>query len=284
MFELKNSDLSVLILDPAGDVRRLGSRYCSGGYIHQVRDAHKGELLSGPQYPIAFPDDFDGQGAPEMFRQALGAETAAVGEDVGCIGVGVVRRTSPIRPFDVRHNREVAGRLQWQVDARQETLTMRTSASFKAWVYRLVRQVNLTGRTIASCTAVRNEGDLPLPVRWFAHPFFPLTKDDVLCRFSIPVTMPENPGYFLNADDYICRKPGHDWEKGWYQALDFEPAGRSLLVVQKHPLVGEVVVETDFLPGFLPVWGNDRTFSFEPFFERELAAGDEVEWSIEYRF
>jgi hypothetical protein len=41
---------------------------------------------------------------------------------------------------------------------------------------------------------------------------------------------------------------------------------------------------TDFLPSFLPIWGNDRTFSFEPYFEKELAPGEGAEWNIEYRF
>ena len=42
------------------------------------------------------------QGAPDMFHRALGAEDVEVGGEVGCIGVGRVRRTSPIEPFEWR--------------------------------------------------------------------------------------------------------------------------------------------------------------------------------------
>ena len=284
MYALKNSELSVLILDPEADKNRLGSRYCTGGYIYQVTDTQKGELLSGPQYPIAAPDVFDGQGAPDMFQQALGADGAPVGGEVGCLGVGTVLRTSPIEPFDVRHNRKVADFVQWQVENHMGTLTMRTSAFFKDWAYRLMRQVKLTGRSIISRTVIHSVGKASLPVRWFAHPFFPLTEDDVLCKFSIPVQMPENPGYFINGEGYICRKPEHDWKSGWYQALEYEKTGRSLTVIQKHPKVGQVTMITDFIPSFLPIWGNHRTFSFEPYFETQLAPRDEAEWSLEYQF
>jgi hypothetical protein len=57
-----------------------------------------------------------------------------------------------------------------------------------------------------------------------------------------------------------------------------------LEVVQKHDWIGQVTTRTDFLPDFLPIWGNDRTFSFEPYFKREFSKGEGAGWSIEYQF
>ena len=284
MYTLANPELSVTILDPIADVERLGSRYCTGGYIYQVTDAVQGELFSGPQYPAPYPDVFDGQGAPDMFHRALGAETAPVDGEVGCIGVGRVRRTSPIEPFDPRHNREVIEFVRWEIKRQTETITMQTEHAFRDWAYRLIRQVTLVGRSVHASTEIHSLGKAVLPVRWFAHPFFPLTTDQVMCRFSIPVSMPENPGYLLNAEGFICYKGEFDWQEGYYQPLDYAKTGQALTVVQRHPKVGQVTTVTDFLPTFLPIWGNDRTFSFEPYFEQPLKSGEKAKWSIVYRF
>jgi hypothetical protein len=284
MYTLASQSLIVSILDPLADRARLGSRYCTGGYIWQVSDVEKGELIAGPEYPKE-PNTFDGQGLPDMFhRPLLPAEGVPVGGMVACIGVGLVRRTSPVEPFEVRHNPEVEAFVDWDVEAGGDTITMRTSHSFHGWAYQLEREVSLRERTIHSRTAIRSTGVDPLPVRWFAHPFFPLTEDNVLCRFSLPVSMPENPGYSLNSQGFITRKADHDWQRGWYQPLDYEKTPAGITVVEKHPKIGQVTTVTDFCPTFLPIWGNHRTFSFEPYFERELASGDGAEWSIEYTF
>ncbi len=282
-FALSNPELTVILLDPAADSARQGSRYCTGGYIWQVLDAQRGDLFSGPEYPKA-PNTFDGQGAPDMFQRALGAEDAPVGGEVACIGVGRVRRTSPVEPFDVRHNPEVIEFVQWTVQAAQDRIQFSTEAQFKGWAYRLERQVSLQDRVLHSRTAIASQGEAALPVRWFAHPFFPIPPDNVLCQFSTPVSMPENPGYALDPQGFVNRKAEHHWPRGWYQVLDYEKNGQGLTVVQKHPKIGQVTTVTDFMPTFLPIWGNARTFSFEPYFEKVLAPGESAAWSIEYRF
>ncbi len=282
MYALSNPELTVLILDPVADVTRLGSRYCTGGYIWQVLDARHGELFAGPAYPLA-PNTFDGQGAPDMFQRALGAEAAPVGGVVGCIGVGLVRRTSPREPFDVRYNPEVIEFVKWEISCSPDSIAMRTEHTFRDWAYRLERTVSLQGRVIRSRTGIRSLGSAPLPVRWFAHPFFPVPSNNVLCRFSFPVGLPaDSPGYFLDAEGYVARKPAHDWRRGCYQALDLRQPGQVMRATQQHPRLGQLTVATDFAPAFLPIWGNDRTTSFEPYFERVLNQGAEASWSIEY--
>ena len=284
MYTLESVGLSVSILDPATDLDLCGSRYCVGGYIYQVTDSDVGELLTGPQYPDPYPDVFDGQGAPDMFFTPLGAEDAPVGGEVGIIGVGRVRRTSPIEPFYVRHNPEVIEFLPWQVEASNSSITMKTQHLFRDWGYRLTRRVTLDGHTLHSYTEIESTGESVLPIRWFAHPFFPLTQDRVYCHFSMPVSMPENIGYFINQQGYICQKPEHDWHQGFYQALDYHKPGGGITVIQKHPDVDQVITTTDFTPDFLPVWSNANTFSFEPYFDAKLGQGEMAAWRISYEF
>lgn len=282
MYTLANGELSVAILDPVADRDRCGSRYIVGGYIYQITDATKGELLSGPEYPNPRPNLFDGQGAPDHFVTVLGE--APVGGEVAGIGVGRIRRKSAEEPFSVRHNPEVAYFLPWGVSQQPGSIAMQTEDAFKDWAYHLTRTVSLHERTVQVQTAIENRGTAALPIRWYAHPFFPLTPDRVYCKISPPVTVPENPGYFLNEEGFICQKPDYEWPKGHFQLLEYDKDGESMTFTQRHPLVGEVTAVTDFMPDWLPIWSNHRTFSFEPYYIRELAAGESAAWSIVYRF
>ncbi|CAN5601474.1 hypothetical protein BH10CHL1_BH10CHL1_47690 [soil metagenome] len=284
MYILKNNQLSVAILDPQTDLDRCGSRYCVGGYIYQVTDNIKGELFSGPQYPAPYPDVFDGQGAPDMFLANLHGDTAPVGGEVGIIGVGRVRRTSTKTPFSVRDNPEVIEFLPWRVTQGPNSILMETEQTFAEWSYHLSRLVTLMGRAVYSRTEIRNVGQPVLPVRWFAHPFFPLTEDRVYCQFSTPVSMAENPGYGVNAQGFIQQKSDFNWKAGHFQWLQYEKTGNSMTIIERHPTIGAVTTVTDFMPDPLPVWSNDRTFSFEPYLARQLATGEAAAWSIEYRF
>lgn len=284
MYTVANDHLSISILDPETDLERCGSRYCVGGYIYQVTDAQHGPLLSGPQYPAAYPDVFDGQGAPDMFFTPLGAEDAAVGDEVGVIGVGRVRRTSPIEPFSVRHNPEVIEFLTWTVAETDGSIAMQTEQRFGEWGYQLRRTVTLDGRTIHSHTAIESIGAAPLPVRWFPHPFYPPTANGQQCRFSIPVSLPENAGYFVNEEGFICKQPDFDWQKGCFLALEFEQPETEVTIEQRHPLLGTVHAVTDYAYDFLPIWGNANTFSFEPYLNSVLERGQAAAWRVVYHF
>ena len=84
MHTLENEELSVSILDPLADHERFGTRYCTGGYIFQVKNSRLGNLLSGPTYPDDF-NVFDGQGIPDSFshnplrQQASDQEALVIG-------------------------------------------------------------------------------------------------------------------------------------------------------------------------------------------------------------
>jgi hypothetical protein len=279
---LEDGGLSVALLDPATDGARLGSRYCSGGYVWQITDAQHGDLLSGPCFPDPTPPPFDGQGLPEVFEIALGQDTARVGDDVWVIGVGRVRRESSNRPFHVRDNPSVVERAVWTVEQSKKNVTMRSREGFAGFELEVVRGVSLMGRTLGSATTVRNLGAREIPVRWFAHPFFPWAGAECF-RLSLETELPENPGFFANVRRFVERNPAHTWERGCYVVPKTTLGGR-LEVTQRHPKLGDVRVRCGFSLAWLALWGNEHTVSFEPFHATVLAPGATSSWAIDYEF
>ena len=146
----------------------------------------------------------------------------------------------------------------------------------------LHRTVSLNNRTLRSFT-LHNSGALPIQMSWFPHPFFPQTGTPELCRLNLPLSaMPENPGYLLNDSGWIARRAAPD-QRGFYQALDLAENGK-LVILQRHPALGLLAATCSYAPTFFPIWGNQHTFSWEPFFERTLAPGQQTEWWIDYDF
>ena len=280
MLFLKNSGLTVSILDPAADRDKLGSRYCSGGYIWQVEDDVHGSLLSGPFFPDS-TTPFDGQGAPEVFEIALGADVAGIGDEVCVLGVGMVRRESPVKPFHVRDNPTVTRFVDWHVEQETNEVVMSASQSFRDYSIHILRRIRLKGRELVSHTEVSNTGERRLPLRWFAHPFFPVME--TLCRFSLESCTPSNPAFEMDTEGFVKRKSGYDWSKGFFQPLQLS-FGFPVRVEQQHPKLGTVNVSCDFPLAWLPIWGNVRTFSFEPYYHTNLEQGMKTAWSIRYKF
>jgi hypothetical protein len=282
MIVLENDELAATLLEPARDTARLGSRYCSGGYVWQVTDARRGELLSGPRFPASEPPPFDGQGLPEVFETALGADTAAVGDDVWVIGVGRVRRQSANQPFHVRDNPNVVNRATWHVERDERRVVMFSREAFSGYELELSRAVSLDGRALTSSTTLSNVGARAIPLRWFAHPFFPWSGAECF-RPSFATELPENPGFVVNDAGWVARRPEHAWARGCY-VVPRTTLGGELEVTARHPLVADVGVRCRFPLAWLALWGNEATVSFEPFHSTVLAPGAESRWAIEYSF
>jgi hypothetical protein len=286
MFILKNNELQVEIIDPKKDSKLLGSRYCTGGYIFQVKDLEKGNLFSGPQYPNPHFDVFHGQGAPEVFTGALNQEDVETNEDAYVIGVGRVIRTSEKKPFHVVDNPNVREFCKWEINenARSENcLEMRSICRFNRWNFIINKRVTLNHRNVVSITKICNTCKENIPIRWFAHPFFPIPNNSIVCKFSFQFDLNENGGYFINKAGFIEMRPENNWKKGLYQKILFNQK-ENLSVIQNHPLLGKIAIHCDYVPESIAIWANDLTFSFEPFYENIIKGGCEQSWSIKYCF
>jgi hypothetical protein len=281
MYELENDELKVRILDPQTNRERLGSRYCTGGYIWQITDRKRGELLAGPQFPKPKPNSFDGQGAPEAFRLSPGSEYVEVGHDTLVIGVGMVRRSSPNTPFEARDNPEVSSFAEWDVRVEPERATMRTEQAHNDWRLSLSREVSLHRRRVESTTYVRNDGNIPLPLVWFPHPFYPPPAEPEAFRLNQKISLDESAGFAEKGGDTIIRRGDYDWSRGKLDEVVLLEPG-PLEAVFPHPLLGEVRFSTSYTPSRVPVWGNAVTISLEPYVEVTVPPGMHSEWSVAY--
>ena len=271
MLALQNDSLSVDILDPSADQERFGTRYCTAGYIYQIEDMKVGPVLSGPTYPDSF-NTFDGQGIPDAFNRGPLLNSDRQNPVALVPGIG----------FCDLEADEVTEFAKWDVEQSDTEIRFRTHHSFERYDFDLERSVSLNGRTVRSWTRINNGGKPQIPVRWFPHPFYPQTDTDALCRVNIPVTFNKSDGYVTGPDGFIHRK-GWPWQTDHYLALDHS-ASTNLVVLQRHPSLGLVSAICSYAPALFPIWGNTRTFSFEPYFERTVSAGQAVEWSIDYGF
>ncbi|MFH1569489.1 MAG: hypothetical protein ABIL09_15945 [Gemmatimonadota bacterium] len=270
MLTLANHQLAVSVLDPVADQERFGTRYCTGGYIFQVADHRLGDLLSGPTYPDSF-NVFDGQGIPDAFNLLPLRDPYSADPTSLIVGIGVC---------DTKANR-VQQFCRWEVERRDDRLRLVTEQRFQGYALRLEREVALMERTVRSAIRVVNLEKGFLNLRWFPHPFFPHPVTDDLFRVNFPVAFPEDPSFELGPNGYIRRKVS-PW-KGGQTRLDHGGDTR-LVVMQRHPKVGMVTATCSFAPDFFLIWGNTRTFSWEPYLERSLLGAQELAWSIDYDF
>lgn len=273
MYFLNNHSLQVEVLDPIADRNKFGIRYCTGGYIYQVLDEQHGKLLSGPTYPDSF-NWFDGQGIPDAFNWTPLRIPTQDDSEVLIIGVGICDLI----------NKQVNAFCNWQVESQEQQLVFTTEQSFAEYALQLVRSLSLNGRTLRSHTFVTNQGKAFIPISWFPHPFFPQPQVSAdLCQFNIPVQLKAgNLGYELAANGFIQRK-AQPTQQGFYLPLDLQ-AQQPLSILQRHDQLGLIGATCSYVPSYLPIWGNQQAFSWEPFFQTIVAPAQTSRWWIDYHF
>lgn len=280
MFTLQNEDLRVDVLDPVNDAARLGPRFCWGGYIWQVHDAKVGPLLSGPQWPAADPSPFNGQGLPESFRhQTLdGRPLTWLGQHGVALGAGELRR-------DANQQVKVTRPCDWTVTTKHAQIEFTTRHEAAGFHYALNRRVALNRREVQSLTRLTNMSERePLVLEWFAHPFFPLVDGLIRAEISVDANLPDNPGFSLGRGVLTQKRRFTGPDDGHMDRGLRLPPHEPLSAAIAHPAVGSVRFETSFAPDACVIWGNDRTFSVEPYLTLTLAPGAAREWHLLYRF
>jgi hypothetical protein len=281
MLTLAGDSLRAEVIDPAdaADRARLGTRYCWGGYVWQVHDPVAGPLLTGPEWPVDRPSPFNGQGLPESFRHAeFGTGRPLILEE---------RRGFIIGIGEVAPN--MAGELAvtvpcaWSLTRTPGTLEFCTAQAGNGYACQLTRHLSLRGRTLVSASRLTNTGGRPLPLHWFAHPFFALTDRLLTCDLPAGWGMTENAGYALDAANRLSfRRRFLHRDDGHFEQLQI--GGSPLHCTLSHPTLTGVVFSTDFVPDMCPVWGNSNTWSIEPYIQSELAPGATRNWTLTYEF
>ena len=270
MMRLQNPELRVSILDPEADQSRLGHRYNTGGFVFQITDARVGDLLSGPTWPHDY-NTYDGQGLPDVFVVHLPGSDAG-NLELG-VGIGVIDRDQ----------KAVVEFCRWDVTRAPGQLRFHTLHAWGGWDLELERTLTLRHRTLESHTRVANRGSQTLPLTWFPHPFFPPGAGE-LCRPEAAFPLPEHPGYGLAPNGWVFRRDV-PWTQSSLVRAEYgadAPANQTFL--HRHPKLGLVAARFDYAPQQVVLWGNDATFSFEPYLHRDLPGGDTTEWRATYDF
>ncbi|MDB6167262.1 MAG: hypothetical protein JWM88_126 [Verrucomicrobia bacterium] len=280
MLFLGNSRISVALLDPADaeDRKRQGTRYCWGGYIWQVTHREAGPVFTGPEWPEAKPKPFNGQGLPESFRHAQFGSGRPLMLEQGhgfIIGIGDV---APGPDGDV----VVVRPCEWSITHAPSAIEFCTAQSRNGYTCQVTRRVMIDGATVSSTTSIANVGTRPLPLHWFAHPFFALTDRLLTCELPATWGMNENVGYTLDpAHRLSFRRRFENIDDGHFERLKVG-ASTPLRAILSHPKLSRIIFSTDFVPDWCPVWGNNNTWSIEPYLETELAPGTHRAWTLRY--
>ncbi|MGB5873709.1 MAG: hypothetical protein WBH56_08290 [Bacteroidota bacterium] len=283
MIQISNQYLTAQILHPLHDRDRLGPRFCTGCYIHQIEERRAGPLFSGPEYPSPTPSVINGQGLPDVFQHTLYTDPEEVPGRKLIIGVGLVENDPGLKNSDSHFSCRVQKECEWSMDQESDSLTMETHQEEGKWSLDLKRRVELKERTIRLSTQIRNGGPAQLPVRWFAHPFFPVPPDGRCLKFEGRVSLPSNPAYVVDAEGWLSMRSDYQWPEGYF--LEVEGVkGQLFRAIQNHPLLNRVELLGDFPLLKVAIWANDRTFSVEPFISARVQPGEELEWSMTYVF
>ncbi|MEO6005091.1 MAG: hypothetical protein ABIZ04_08125 [Opitutus sp.] len=278
MFHLANAELSVDLVDPAREQTLLGTRFCTGGFVWQVTDAAVGPLLTGPQWPNPSPDPFDSQGLPESFRHRTrdGRPLTWHGPRGVALGIGELET-------DASGAVKVVAPCEWTVARRDAQVRFETRQNAAGFVYELVRTITLDGRALTSTSTLTNHGEAPLLLEWFAHPFFALNNGRATVTVPAESRLADNPGFLLSGNVLTQKRRFEHYKDGHMDFLHLPPKLSPTFRVD-HPALQSITLTASFAPSECLIWGNNVTFSIEPYQTLILAPGETREWNLRYDF
>jgi hypothetical protein len=172
----------------------------------------------------------------------------------------------------------------WAVSGDSTQLVFQTRQEAAGFACELSRKVELRDRAVVSATQLTNVGPTALNLQWFAHPFWALSGGRARVNLPDGTTLPENPGFAVDAAGVLTFRRPFVTPKDDQFALLSLPPGRPLAVTLDHPFLPGVAFSTDFAPDECPVWANARTISVEPYLNLAIPPGETRHWSAEHRF
>jgi hypothetical protein len=104
-----------------------------------------------------------------------------------------------------------------------------------------------------------------------------------MLQVLMPACLPENSAYAVDVNGFIEMKRDYNWREGYFQLID-DCQRREFSAIQLHSQVKQIYVVGDFPLLKVAIWANDRTFSFEPFYEDAVPVDQEKAWSVSYHF
>lgn len=197
-----------------------------------------------------------------------------------------------------RRGKVVASVLDWEITQSASSVAMEASQDIGLdQKLRILKTVDLQGATVRCQTEVELLSTNPggrCELRWFAHPFFPLVEDGRVCTFDFDTALKESDddasrSFFYDDARQLCMDGTYNWKYAegggsFKQLLGVE--GRQLAANAFHPHRGTVGVTGDFELDSMPIWANEKTVSFEPYYTPTLVGGSQSQctWSIAYDF
>lgn len=266
MYEIKSDTLAVTLLAPERDHGKFGLRYCTGGYIFQIRRGDGAPLLSGPTYPDEFVP-VHGQGIPDTFNHI----PLYIPEE------GLFMITG-IGKCDLKNNK-IIELTHWDVDKRDDEITFRTVHRFSSYEYTLTRRVKVSGDKVISLTMMENGGKTYVPVSWYPHPFFLPKEEGLIFTLESPFSFENATGFFRKEENRIYRNRGIEESKS-FQVMK---TGSRLHALTDNDFY-ECEMKTDYISAHTPVWANNNTSSIEPYYDTTLFPGCTEKWAVSYEF
>jgi hypothetical protein len=313
------------VFDPRPHPALLGARYVHGGYV--ARLLRDGRELTGGSSPYWY--HYDGCGLPETFESGLAWHLVGPDEEYLRVGAGRLLKKAD-EPGEMQASgAPLVATLAWEVETGPDHATFRAADQIRRRFpyrigYRLERTIRLTDTGLVSTTTFTLDApiarQLPLPLTWYAHPFFrhhpapapaapPLPgAPGPLPPLAPTAPIPHGPGTGFRLPAHAIRQvdppPGSPpqalppilgpdglWrfanaDGGRLAFTGFWGAPPTPLEIHLDPARGggrlDLILDRPL--DHLVLWANDRAASIEPKLAKTWLHGETGTWSVTYRW